>query len=171
MIGKLSSGGRHTHLGAHHPPSGVTFLTHIHKFSHSIFLPFLHSIYVLISFSLNYCSRFWPHEYEYGASFGSLCPPLMLTLPPFQFRNSILFSAYLVFHLCLHTYLTIWLSSCSVGIFLRSSPLIVKISILSKVSHLKMVKSKIKSHQPPSSEWWTETTTRFLAMDKVIVLD
>jgi len=41
---KLSSGGQHTYLGAHRTPSGVTFLTHHHKFSHSIFLPFLYSI-------------------------------------------------------------------------------------------------------------------------------
>ena len=37
----FSSGGQHTHLGAHHPPSDVTFLTHHHKFSHSIFLSIL----------------------------------------------------------------------------------------------------------------------------------
>ena len=135
--GKLPSGTQHTHLGAHHTPSGVTFLTHHHKFSHSIFLPFLHSIYLLISFSLNCCSRFWPHQYEYGALFGRLCPSLMLTLIPFQFCNCISFSPYLVLHLCLcevnlHTYLTIWLSLCPVGIFRRSSPIIVKISTLCK---------------------------------------
>ena len=79
-------------------------------------------------------------------------PPLMLTKCPISFPQlHSIFTISCFFHFCLcevnlHTYLTIWLSSCPVGIFLRSSPLIAKISILSKVSHLKMAKSKINSY-------------------------
>jgi len=60
----------------------------------------------------------------------------------FQFRKASSSSPYLVFFLLplevnLHTYLTIWLSSCPVGIFSRSHTLIVKIQIINKVSSLK----------------------------------
>ena len=133
-FGKLSSDDQHTHLGAHHPPSGVTFLTHHHKFSHSI-SPFQ---FMCLSLSLSSLLLLgFTNNHEYGALFGRPWPPLIFTLCPFQFCNCISFSPYLDFHFCLcevnlHTYLTTWLSSCLVGIFLRFSPLIAQISILSK---------------------------------------
>ena len=156
-FGKFSSGGQHTHLGAkvwglilsdlgssqvaantlileqNHPPSGVTFLTHHHKFSHSISFHFLHSIFMFLSLSYLICC-FWVSliimsmVHHLGGHDHHWCLPCA----HFQFRNCILFSPYLVFDLCLYevnfyTYLTTWLSSCPMGIFLNSSPLIVKI--------------------------------------------
>jgi len=82
-FGKFSSGGQHTRLGAHHTLSDVTFLTHHHKFSHSIFLQFLHFILCVCLFSFYFLLLLgFTHNHEYGASFGRPWPPLMLTLCP-----------------------------------------------------------------------------------------
>ena len=65
-----------------------------------------------------------------------------VSFPVFYIPHHTSFSPYNVFFLLplevnLHTYLTTWLSSCPVGIFPRSHHIIVKISIISKVSPLK----------------------------------
>ena len=49
----------------------------------------------------------------------------------------ILWFSFLSLEVSLHTYLTNWLSSCPVGIFPRSHPIIAKIQIINKVSSLK----------------------------------
>ena len=131
-FGKFSSGGQHTHLGAHHPPSGVTFLTHHHKFSHSIFLSFspFHFMCLSLSFSSLLLLGF-THNHEYGASFGRPWPPLMLPCA-FFFNSAIAsHSQHILFFIfvsvkCTPSHLTTRLSSCPVGIFLISSSLIVK---------------------------------------------
>ena len=135
-FGKLLSGGQHTHLGAHHIPSGVTFLTHHHKFfvpfSFHFSIPFMFCLLVLIC-----CSWVSLIIMSMVHHLGGLDHHWYLPCAHFNFANCISYSLYLVFHLCLwkvnlHTYLTTWLSSCPVGIFLMSSPLIAKIQILSK---------------------------------------
>ena len=72
----------------------------------------------------------------------------MLPCAHFQFCNCISFSPYLAFHLCLyevhiHTYLTTWLSSCPMGIFLRCSPLIVKNHVLAGRLACRLTLTKI----------------------------
>ena len=64
----------------HFSPTIISFLI---PFS----FPFLHSIYVIVSYFSYLLLLGFTHNYEYGASFERPWPPLMFTLCPFQFRK------------------------------------------------------------------------------------
>ena len=93
----------------------------LHYFLVCVFFPFSHLLHSLLHFML------------------------------FSFRPCIIHTILLSFSLCpskvnLHTYLTTWLISCPVGIFLEFSPYIAKSKIINKSNQIKCAILKINSH-------------------------
>ena len=113
-----------THLGGYHTPSGVNH-SHNHSISYSSSTIF-NSFPFLIRLCLEFLLLVMLFLYAYGASFGSVMTTIDVNLVAISIPHCIpSISLYIdFFHLCLcavnlHTYLTIWLSSCPVGIFHR----------------------------------------------------
>ena len=121
-----------THLGE--PPHSKW---RVHAIS--IFISFLSFIFSFISITPCFVGFMFLSFFHF--LFGHLHFNCFL-LCSFIFRKASSSSPYLVLSFLplevnLQTYLTTWLSSCSVGIFPRSHPIIAKTQIINKVSPLK----------------------------------
>ena len=143
MIWELSSGGlQQLSWKKNHTPSGVSIINPPHKLSSSILFLHFHFHHFILCSSL-VSIRFFHCAYVlFFLHFNSVMHCFIAFFHIFQFQQCIIHVTLYWFlslplEVNLHTYLTTWLNSCPVGIFPRFHHFIVKISILSKVSHLK----------------------------------
>jgi len=121
-----------TYLGVFHPPSGVIIYIILHHklpSSHLFFSILPCAIYItcLCSCLCHFLLVIFIHP---------LLPLFLISAPCITITLFLCFSLY-PFEVNLHTYLTTWLSSCLVGIFLGFSPQIANLKIINKSNQLK----------------------------------